>query len=65
MAAAFMKGEREGQTLQATALVHEVYLRGQGNHSEITAIFETSLHFGCTPSRVISRQERSEGSSAG
>ena len=27
MAAAFMKGEREGQTLQATALVHEVYLR--------------------------------------
>ena len=27
MAAGFMKGEREGQTLQATALVHEVYLR--------------------------------------
>jgi len=27
MAGAFMKGEREGQTLQATALVHEVYLR--------------------------------------
>ena len=27
MAAAFMKREREGQTLQATALVHEVYLR--------------------------------------
>ena len=27
MAAAFMKSEREGQTLQATALVHEVYLR--------------------------------------
>lgn len=27
MAATFMKGEREGQTLQATALVHEVYLR--------------------------------------
>ena len=27
MAASFMKGEREGQTLQATALVHEVYLR--------------------------------------
>jgi len=27
MAAAFMKGEREGRTLQATALVHEVYLR--------------------------------------
>jgi RNA polymerase sigma factor (TIGR02999 family) len=27
MAAAFMKGEREGQTLQATALVHEVYMR--------------------------------------
>jgi RNA polymerase sigma factor (TIGR02999 family) len=27
MAAAFIKGEREGQTLQATALVHEVYLR--------------------------------------
>jgi RNA polymerase sigma-70 factor, ECF subfamily len=27
MAAAFMKGEREAQTLQATALVHEVYLR--------------------------------------
>jgi RNA polymerase sigma factor (TIGR02999 family) len=27
MAAAFMKSERDGQTLQATALVHEVYLR--------------------------------------
>jgi RNA polymerase sigma factor (TIGR02999 family) len=27
MAGAFMKGEREGQTLQATDLVHEVYLR--------------------------------------
>ena len=27
MAGAYMKGEREGQTLQATALVHEVYLR--------------------------------------
>ena len=27
MAGAFMKSEREGQTLQATALVHEVYLR--------------------------------------
>ncbi len=27
MAASFMRGEREGQTLQATALVHEVYLR--------------------------------------
>ena len=27
MAGAFMKGEREGQTLQATALVHEVYIR--------------------------------------
>ena len=27
MAAGFMKAEREGQTLQATALVHEVYLR--------------------------------------
>ncbi len=27
LAASFMKGEREGQTLQATALVHEVYLR--------------------------------------
>jgi RNA polymerase sigma factor (TIGR02999 family) len=27
MAAGFMKGERVGQTLQATALVHEVYLR--------------------------------------
>jgi RNA polymerase sigma factor (TIGR02999 family) len=27
MAGAFMNGEREGQTLQATALVHEVYLR--------------------------------------
>jgi RNA polymerase sigma factor (TIGR02999 family) len=27
MAASFMKGERQGQTLQATALVHEVYLR--------------------------------------
>jgi RNA polymerase sigma-70 factor (ECF subfamily) len=27
MAAAFMRAEREGQTLQATALVHEVYLR--------------------------------------
>jgi RNA polymerase sigma factor (TIGR02999 family) len=27
MAGAFIKGEREGQTLQATALVHEVYLR--------------------------------------
>ncbi len=27
MAASFMKGEREVQTLQATALVHEVYLR--------------------------------------
>ncbi len=27
MAAAFMRSEREGQTLQATALVHEVYLR--------------------------------------
>lgn len=27
MAASFVKGEREGQTLQATALVHEVYLR--------------------------------------
>jgi RNA polymerase sigma factor (TIGR02999 family) len=27
MAASFMKSEREGQTLQATALVHEVYLR--------------------------------------
>ena len=27
MAAAFMKRERDGQTLQATALVHEVYLR--------------------------------------
>ena len=27
MAAAFMKGEREGQTLQPTALVHEVYVR--------------------------------------
>jgi RNA polymerase sigma factor (TIGR02999 family) len=27
MAGAFMKGEREKQTLQATALVHEVYLR--------------------------------------
>jgi RNA polymerase sigma factor (TIGR02999 family) len=27
MAATFMKGEREGQTMQATALVHEVYLR--------------------------------------
>jgi RNA polymerase sigma factor (TIGR02999 family) len=27
MAASFMKREREGQTLQATALVHEVYLR--------------------------------------
>lgn len=27
MAAGFMKGEREGQTLQATALVHEVYIR--------------------------------------
>src|SRR5580693_8309232 len=26
-AANFMKGEREGHTLQATALVHEVYLR--------------------------------------
>jgi RNA polymerase sigma factor (TIGR02999 family) len=27
MAANFMKAEREGNTLQATALVHEVYLR--------------------------------------
>ncbi len=27
MAASFMKGEPAGQTLQATALVHEVYLR--------------------------------------
>jgi RNA polymerase sigma factor (TIGR02999 family) len=27
MAANFMKGERKGHTLQATALVHEVYLR--------------------------------------
>jgi RNA polymerase sigma factor (TIGR02999 family) len=27
MAAGFMKGEREEQTLQATALVHEVYIR--------------------------------------
>src|SRR5580692_385671 len=27
MAAGFMKGERETQTLQATALVHEVYIR--------------------------------------
>jgi RNA polymerase sigma-70 factor (ECF subfamily) len=27
LAAAFMKGEREGRTLEPTALVHEVYLR--------------------------------------
>lgn len=27
MAAMYMRGERDGQTLQATALVHEVYLR--------------------------------------
>jgi len=27
MAANFMKGERQGHTLQATALVHEVYVR--------------------------------------
>jgi RNA polymerase sigma factor (TIGR02999 family) len=30
LAAAFMRGERPGQTLQATALVHEAYLRLAG-----------------------------------
>jgi RNA polymerase sigma-70 factor (ECF subfamily) len=30
IAAAFMRGERPGQTLQATALVHEAYLRLAG-----------------------------------
>jgi DNA-directed RNA polymerase specialized sigma24 family protein len=30
LAAAFMRGERPGQTLQATALVHEAYLRRAG-----------------------------------
>jgi hypothetical protein len=30
LAAGFMRGERPGQTLQATALVHEAYLRLAG-----------------------------------
>src|SRR4051812_40401900 len=30
LAAAYMRGERPGQTLQATALVHEAYLRLAG-----------------------------------
>ena len=43
MAGAYMQRERPGHTFQATALVHEAYLRLTGGHQEMCPIFPWSL----------------------
>jgi len=43
LAARYMRGERQGHTLQPTALVHEAYLRILGRDAELG--FESRAHF--------------------
>lgn len=51
LAARSLKGERSGHTLQATALVHEAYLRLAGAHVE----WADRAHFMATASRLMRR----------
>ena len=50
LAAAYMRRERPGQTLQPTALVHEVYLRLAGKED---ANWENRRHFFFAASRAM------------
>lgn len=54
IAASYMKRERPGHTLQATALVHEAFLRLVGSGSQ-SARFENTRHFVASASIAMRR----------
>lgn len=51
----YMRSERTGHTLQATALVNEVYVDLFGSNSRKTMIFEDREHFFATAARQMRR----------
>jgi RNA polymerase sigma factor (TIGR02999 family) len=54
IASAYMRRERPGHTLQATALVHEAFLRLAGSSSEAAA-FDSRRHFVATAAVAMRR----------
>jgi len=54
IASAYMRGERPGHTLQATALVHEAFLRLAGSPQE-AAPFDSRRHFVATAAVAMRR----------